>query len=214
MENFEKVSIVFDNSTMNDLVSILRDIYTHNQINFAELCFTIFRICDYFKKCPHLKARDNNYYDSTSLLEKFGFDKKAVSRYKNSFERFCQGNDIKNVRLKSMFEGYSPSKLFELLPLSYATLEEIIDKGIINTSMTVKELRVKVKDLTNGISPDKVIEVIMSDEEEINEEEIPMVFNPDNEYEFEYFKSKCKNQLLNMIWKLYKDYHKLKKKKR
>lgn len=213
MENFEKASIEFESSVINDLISNLRDIYTHNQINFADLCFTIYKICDYFKN-QHIRAKDDIYYNSTMLLEKFGFDKKAVSRYKNSFERFCQGNDIKNVRLKTFFEGYSPSKLFELLPLSYATLEEIIDEGIINSSMTVKELRGIVKDLTNGISPDKVTEVVVDNEEEINEEEIPMVYDPLKEYDFEYFKSKSKNQLINMIWELQKAYQKLKSKKR
>ena len=48
-------------------------------------------------------------------------------------------------------------------------------------------------------------------QEEINEDEIPMAYDPKKYYDFKYFEEKNKAQLLNMIWDLQKEYQKLKK---
>lgn len=211
MENFKRFEIEFEDEEANNLVCDLRDIFTHTQNNFAEMCFTITRIWMYFDLKPK-QAKDDLYYTAYTLLDKFGFDRKAVSRYKNCYTKFCEGNDLKNVRLKSYFEFFSSSKLFELLPLSDETLNNVLFKGLIKPSMTVKEIRGIVKDLINGVTLDKVTEVKL--EEEINEAEIPMVYDPAKEYDFDYFKSKCKNQLVNMIWELQKAFQKLKNKRK
>ncbi len=212
MENFvytENGFLDFEDSQLSQMVNCLAHCYNNNQINFAKLCFTIYSIHAYCKN-NYWKAKDNEYYNSYKLLAKFGFDKKAVSRYRQSYEKFIQGCVIENVSVKPYFHGFSPSKLFELLPLSYETLETAIDKKVIRPEMTVKEIREYLKTLKEGT--DKAETVI--EDPVINEEEIPLAYNPVQEYEYSYFESKTKNQLLNIVWELQKAYQKLKGEKK
>lgn len=195
---------------LNKLLNWLRYCYNAQQKRFAELCFTIYKICDYCNKMTYLKAKNGEYYDCYKLLKKFGFDKKAVSRYKNCYERFCQGSDIQNVFIKDYFCNFSPSKLFELLPLSYETLENAINSKLIKPDMTVKEIRAFVKNLKSGNKAETVIEQDVG----INEEEIPFVYDPKKEYEYSFFESKTKNQLLNIVWELQNTIQKLLKKEK
>ena len=200
MENFvldDKFD--FEDKTLHMLCLDLRGCYVFNQKNFAKLCSTIYKIWCYCKN-NYWKAKDNEYYNSYKLLAKFGFDKKAVSRYKQCFERYIQDNDNYEFNVKTIFEKFSPSKLFELLVIPYEKLEELIDKHIIYPEMTVKQIRDYIKSLKNGAN------------EEINEEEIPEAYNPSKKYDFSYFETKTKTQLLNMIWELQKAYQKLKEK--
>lgn len=210
MENF----IISNCPEMEDvelgfLLKNLFNCYYNNQISFAKTCYSIYKIWEYCKdKC--FKAKDNEYYDCYKPLKKFGFDKKAVSRYKCSYERFCQGNSLTNVFVKVYFDGFSPSKLFELLPLSYETLENAIDSKLIKPEMTVKEIRTFVRTLKSGQPVETVVEQKVS----IDESEIPFVYDPKKEYEYSYFESKTKNQLLNIVWELQKAYQKLLKKEK
>lgn len=215
MEDFKKFNIEFEQSELYFFVEKLNDCFRQSNKNFAQLCFCIYNIWSYFKG-HYIKAKNNEYYNSYSLLEKFGFDKKAVSRYKNSYERFCQGDTFGTVKIKDYFNDFSSSKLFELLPLSYNTLEYAIDKGFLKPTMTVKAIRNTVKLLINGEEPTTVTEVINNSNnlEEINEEEIPMTYSPDNVYDIDFFKARSKNQLINYIMTLQTAYQKLKNKKR
>ena len=99
MNEMIKCDIEFEDKTLNELLNCLSHCYNQNQINFAKISFTIYSIWDYCKN-NYWKAKNNELYNSYKLLEKFGFDKKAVSRYKCSFERYVQGTTIENVSLK------------------------------------------------------------------------------------------------------------------
>lgn len=214
MEDFKiSCKVEFDDIELNALIVNLKSFYKKQQHCFAGICLTIYKIHSYFKE-RYVKAKDNLYYSCNSLLEKFGFDKKAVSRYKQSYERFCQGSEYSNIALKDYFNGYTSSKLFELLPLSYSSLEELINKGIINSEMTVKQIRKIVKQIINGDDAVLVADVPVEEREEINEEEIPMAFDPLKKYDFEYYKAKTKNQILNMVWELQNTVQKLLNKKK
>ena len=68
--------------------------------------------------------------------------------------------------------------------------------------MTVKQIRDYIKSLKNGTN------------EEINEEEIPEAYDPTKKYDFSYFETKTKSQLLNIVWELQKAYQKLKEKRK
>ena len=210
MENFVISNCPeMEDNELNKLLNWLRYCYNAQQKHFAELCFTIYKICGYCKdKC--FKAKDNEYYDCNKLLNKFGFDKNAISRYKNCYERFCQGSDIQNVFIKDYFCNFCPSKLFEMLSLSYETLEKAVDSKLIKPEMTVKEIRAFIKELKSGHNVTNVVE----EDLEVNEEEIPFVYDPKQEYEYSYFESKTKNQLLNIVWELQGMIQKLLKKEK
>ena len=199
MQDFTNFNIEFEDNNLTLLCNDLKNCYNDNQKNFARICVTIYNIWSYCKDNSY-KAKNDDYYNSYKLLAKFGFDKKAVSRYKQCFERYIQGYDVNNVSIKTYFKDFSPSKLYELLVIPYEKLEELIDKHIIYPEMTVKQIRDYIKSLKNGAN------------EEINEEEIPEAYNPSKKYDFSYFETKTKTQLLNIVWELQKAYQKLKEK--
>lgn len=205
MEEFIKSDLEFEDDKLFWLVERLRDVFNNSQDNFSNLCEAIYNIWSYCKG-NYWKAKDNEYYNSYKLLAKFGFDKKAVSRYKQCYERYVhkeQGG------LHSLYEDFTPSKLFELLVLSDETVKSSISNGLIKPTMTVKQIREYIKTLKDG--SDKAEKVI--EDTTINEEDIPMAYDPKQEYEYSYFETKTKNQLLNIVWELQKAYQKLKSNK-
>ena len=208
MENFRSFEVEFDDNDLNNLIGELQQCFSNSQDTFVRLCYTIHNIWSYCKN-SYWKARDNEYYNCYKLLSKFGFDKKAVSRYKKCFETFMVASSYIDLKLQDIFQGFSSSKLFELLPLSYATICQSIDKRLITSEMTTKEIRAVVKEIKGGKTVEKVIE----EKQEINDKEIPMVYDVNKQYDFEYFQSKTKNQLLNIVWELQQKYQALLKKK-
>ena len=202
MEEFIRSDLEFEDDKLFWLVERLRDVFNNSQDNFSNLCEAIYNIWSYCKG-NYWKAKDNEYYNSYKLLAKFGFDKKAVSRYKQCYERYVhkeQGG------LHSLYEDFTTSKLFELLVLSDETVKSSISNGLIKPTMTVKQIREYIKTLKDG--SDKAEKVI--EDTTINEEDIPMAYDPKQEYEYSYFETKTKNQLLNIVWELQKAYQKLK----
>lgn len=196
LEEFKKCDLEFENSELSYLVSSLNINFGRYKSCFVSTCIDIYKIWS-FCKGQYWLAKDHEYYNSYKILEKFGFNKKAVNRYKNCYERFIVDN-----QLKLEFENFSPSKLFELLPLASNTANEYIDKKLITPEMTVKQIREFIKSQKDGeTSTQEVTEDIS-----VKEEDIPMAYNPKQKYEFAYFESKTKNQLLNMIWELQKEY--------
>ena len=216
MENFNiNNSIEFESEELNFWIKNLNACFNNANKNFAGLCLVVYKIHSYINH-RYFQAKDNDYYNVYSLLAKFGFDKKAVSRYRNSYEYFCENDTVATVKLKSKFIEFTPSKLFELLPLEKESIDYAIDKKFVASNMPCKEIRIVVKDLIHGVEPSTMVSKVDETEkkEEINESEIPLVYDPTKEYDFEYFKDKTKNQLINMIWDLQKAYQKLKKKAR
>ena len=209
MENFIKCDLEFDDVELSALVKSLSRCFDKQQDNFIYICKDVYRIWKYCKG-NYWVANDNESYNSYKLLEKFGFDKKAVSRYKQCYEKFIVDNP-QRLALILPVKDFSPSKLFELLPLSQETVFELVDKQFIRPEMTVKQIREYIKAMKDGDKPEKVIEDNSS--VEINEEEIPMAYDPKQEYEYSYFETKTKNQLLNIVWELQSAYQKLKNKK-
>lgn len=210
MENFNIENIPeFDDVNLQELINNLKNCYRDNQNNFAKVSFLIYKISNDYGS--YIVSNDNKCYRANELLEKFGFDKTQVTRYKQSFNEFCQGTTLENVHVKEIYFGFSPSKLFELLKLSYLTREKAIEKEIIRPDMTIKQIRDYIKTLKNDDAEKKVL----SDEElESEDEEIEQAYNPKQYYEFDYFKGKNKSQLINIVWELQKEYQKLLNKKK
>ena len=206
MENFVNVKLEFSDKTLSTLVANLNSTYLNCQSNFVDICIGVYKIWDYCKG-NYWKAKDNEYYNSYKLLEKFGFDKKAVSRYKQCYEKYIDGKNDNNYCLWSLVNNYSPSKLFELLVLSNEDIIELIEKDLLYPTMTVKQIRELIKSFKNGFEEPNNETTI-----NINEEDIPLAYDPKQEYEYSYFENKTKNQLLNIVWELQKAYQKLKSK--
>ena len=202
MDEFINYDIDFEDKELHYLMNELSDCFVDGQLNFCKLCKTIYGIWNYCKN-NHYKAKNNEYYNSYKLLAKFGFDKKAVSRYKQCYERFIVQE---TALLYNDYREFSPSKLFELLSLSEETATELVKKQLITPTMTVKQIREYIKTLKDGT--DKAEKVI--EDTTINEDDIPMAYDPKQEYEYSYFETKTKNQLLNIVWELQKAYQKLK----
>ncbi|MGN1221944.1 MAG: hypothetical protein ACI4TT_01760 [Christensenellales bacterium] len=207
MEDFIKCNLEFEDFELNSLVTSLNFCFDKQRDCFVYICRDIYKIWKYCKS-NYWKAKDNEYYNSYKLLAKFGFDKKAVSRYKLCYEKFVVDND-QTLSLAIPFLEFTSSKLFEMLSLTKETAFELIDKKVITPKMTVKQIREIVKTLKNGT--DKAEKVI--EDTSINEDDIPMAYDPRQEYEYSYFETKTKNQLLNIVWELQKEYQKLKNNK-
>ena len=205
MEEFIKSDLEFEDNELYWLVERLRDTFDNSQLNFAKTCECIYNIWKYCKG-NYYKAKDNEYYNSYKLLAKFGFDKKAVNRYKLCYERYIHPE---SCSLYPIFEDFTSSKLFELLVLSEDTAKNSIINGLVLPTMTVKQIREYIKTLKDG--SDKAEKVI--EDTTINEDNIPMAYDPKQEYEYSYFENKTKNQLLNIVWELQKAYQKLKSNK-
>ena len=208
MEEFINSDLELEDNELYWLVERLRDNFNDSQLNFAKTCECIYNIWKYCKG-NYYKAKDNEYYNSYKLLAKFGFDKKAVNRYKNCYERYVHPQ---SCSLYPIYEDFTSSKLFELLVLSEDTAKNSIINGLVLPTMTVKQIREHIKTLKDGTDKaEKVVEVANND---YNEEDIPMAFNPEKEYDFEYFNRKTKNELVT-ICVSYQDYlKKLKSKKK
>lgn len=196
LEEFKTCDIEVEDFVLNNFLNQLRDCFDKQQNSFIDTCKTIYKIWSYCKG-KYWLAKDNEMYNSYKILERFGFDKKAVNRYKNCYERFMDFD-----KLHPRYADFSPSKLFELLPLASNTANEYIDKKLITAEMTVKQIREFIKSQKDG---ENATEQVIEDTS-IKEEDIPMAYNPKQKYEFSYFESKTKNQLLNMIWELQKEY--------
>ena len=207
MENFVITEIDFEDKELSLLIRNLKECFYKKQNTFVETCVIIYNIWSYCKG-NYYKAKDNEYYNSYKLLAKFGFDKKAVSRFKQCFEKFIVG-DKGHYTLFPQLYGFTSSKLFELLTLSNDTVFNAIENKLIKPEMTVKEIREFIKSFKDGTDKS---EKVVEDTTEINEEDIPLAYNPKQEYEYSYFESKTKNQLLNIVWELQKAYQKLKSK--
>ena len=203
MVEFIKSDLEFDDNNLYWLVERLRDCFYLEKNNFNSLCEAIYNIWSYCK-CNYWKAKDNEYYNSYKLLEKFGFNKKAVSRYRLCYEKFVADN-----LMSKLVKDFTPSKLIELLSLSQETISQLIEKQLIKPTMSVKQIREYIKTLKDG--SDKAEKVI--EDTTINEDDIPMAYDPKHEYEYSYFETKTKNQLLNIVWELQKAYQKLKSNK-
>ena len=211
MGEFKKINIQFENETLNELVINLNCVFNNNQKNFIDICVGIHKIWEYCRG-NYWKAKDNEYYNSYKLLAKFGFDKKAVSRYKACYDKFIDVKSDGLFRLYAVIEEFSPSKLFELLSLSKDTIISLVTQSLITPDMTVKEIRDFIKNLKNQDKEKKeLIEEKLNDNSEAIEESA--FYNPNKHYDMEFFESCTKEQLLTIIWTLQFEYEKLKKKK-
>lgn len=216
MENFRNNDISFEDLTLNNFVTQLKNCYYNKQNNFAEFCKCIYNIRQCCKD-NYYKAKNDVYYDFYSLLESFGIGKTSAKCVCACYERFVydvfvNGDvpiggldlDIAHVKVKKEYEDYSSSKLFELLPLSEKMLANCLKKKIITADMTVKEIRKKVKELAGQADSDNlVIEDLDNNEEKTLEEQLaslPEAYDPKKYHDLAYFKQFDKATLIDFLF--------------
>lgn len=171
MEDFKGINLEFvenpffeDGLTLNDLILKLNQNFNELNNNFANRCYIIQNLYSLMVG-KTLQTKDKQFLDFYNLMQKFGFDKGIVSKYRNSYFKFCKSFDIETqsvdnfCELKDIYKSFSPSKLFELLPLSDTQIEKDISIKKLTADMTVKEIREYVKSFKNGEpGADKVLE--------------------------------------------------------
>lgn len=223
MENFKICKLKFvnecgnykmDAETINNLVSELNNNLSKDNLNFAGLCYLVDQIELFFYDCGKTDGYGGIYttnserYYFSRLMSEFGFCEKTYDRILKVYKRFVEIRDDVVPVIKKQYENFSRSKLFEILSVSDTQLKTDLKNGKLKPEMTVKEIREYVKQLKNGSGgADKVLEDQSDETDEINEDEIPMAYDPAQTYEFSYFENLSKNQLLNIVWELQKYAH-------
>ena len=209
MEEFKKCDLSFSekDNLLKSYIDDLNNFFNETNNNFAGICFTIWRIydnCNGYWKTTYINGKYFGQCSAYDILKLFGFNRKAVERYKRCYEQFCQGMTKENICLKALYADFSPSKLFELLPLSISMIDACLDKQIIKTTMTVKEIRQKVKELAGKTDPDDLVaeDLDKIEEKTLDEQEaeLPEAFDPKKTHTYEYFKAMTKEALITCLF--------------
>lgn len=222
MENFnqyclpENEFIDFGCKPINELTIYIKKLdkcFKKDSDNFAEICFLVFQIHNLFMKNSYgiyLKKNQNMTYSFDTIMTGFGISKSESSRLLSCYEKFITKETDKPMILAE-FYGFSKTKLFELLQVDNEQLRKDLQNKVLRFDFTIKQIRDYVKNLqTLEKQQAKLNGNDKEEKEEIIEEDIPMAYNPQQHYDFEYFQEKNKAQLLNIVWELQKEYEKLK----
>ena len=207
MENFVKLkNVKFEEQELNTIVEKLKSCFDKIQNNFSQTCYCIYSICNWFDEHPQPKeVLTERYYNKYELLAGFGFDKSAISRMCNCFEKFMIVKNNECI-LATEYKDFTNSRLYEMLPLEKVDVVNLVCTRVIKPEMSVKQIRKVVKSYLNKDNE--------KTETEFDEEEIPDIYDPKQTYDFDYFNSMTKNELVNMIMMLQEEYQKMKKEKR
>lgn len=207
-----------DTKDLNILIKKLDNCFKKDNDNFAEICFVVYRIKKLFDNYKQVYVYPHSIvsYNFDTIMTGFGISKSESSRLLSCYNKFCclSCSDEKTAicRIVDEFKGFSKSKLIELLVVDDDQLLQDLRTRVLKFDMSVSTIRKYVKNLQElkkqqAKSNQKQEE---TQEEQFNENEIPMAYNPQQHYDFDYFEEKNKSQLLNMIWELQKEYEKLK----
>ena len=222
MENFnqyclpENEFIDFSYKPINELTIYIKKLdkcFKKDSDNFAEICFLVFQIHNLFMKNSYgiyLKKNQNMTYSFDTIMNGFGISKSESSRLLSCYEKFITKETDKPM-IFAEFYGFSKTKLFELLQVDNEQIKKDLQNKVLRFDFTIKQIRDYVKNLqTLEKQQAKLNGNDKEEKEEIVEENIPMAYNPQQHYDFEYFQEKNKAQLLNIVWELQKEYEKLK----
>lgn len=156
-------------------------------------------------------------YTFKDIMDSFSLNDTDISRLCSCYEKFViVDSDNKKPALIEEFKYFSKSKLVELITVPNEQLLQDIKTKVLRADMSVKTIRDYVKNYKELQKQNKkLFDKIEDDQEEkVDEEDIPMAYNPKLHYDFSYFENKTKAQLLNIVWQLQTEYEKLKKEKR
>lgn len=233
MENFNKYNgektFIFkdidDNYLQTDkslerLIKSIDTIFGRDNKNFADLCFYTYRLKKLFTDYSHagrwVYSVSDVLYSFDSIMKGFGLDNSQTSRLLSCFDKFCclSESDITKASctIINEFAGFSRSKLFELLTIPNEQLIKDLQDKVLRPDFTIKQLRQYVKNYNALQKQQQKIsnEPNEPEEQSPSDDEIPEAYNPKQHYDFYYFESKNKAQLLNIVWDLQKEYERLK----
>ena len=222
MENFnqyclhENEFIDFSYNPISELTIYIKKLdkcFKKESDNFAEICFLVYQIHNLFSQHSYgvyLKNNKNMSYSFDTIMTGFGISKSESSRLLSCYEKFITKETDKPMILAE-FYGFSKTKLYELLQVDNEQIKKDLGTKVLRFDFTIKQIRDYVKNLqTLEKQQAKLNGNIKEENEEIVEEVIPMAYNPQQHYDFEYFENKNKAQLLNIVWELQKEFEKLK----
>lgn len=166
----EKIKLEFEDVEINQLISKLNTLHNSQQQNFVELCYTVYKIDCWFEDNPDVLLKDkykSDYYNKKELFKILGFKKSQVGRLCQCYQKFMTLIPDVGTKIKEPFVLFTPSKLFELLPLSYDKLVEFINNGQLSADMTIKEIREFLKsfDSVEDVSEEKQEESVPLEDE-------------------------------------------------
>lgn len=205
---------------LKSLINKLDKCFEKDNNNFAELCFTVYRIKLLFDKYKEVhfwgSSRNLNSYSFDSIMTGFGISKSESSRILSCYDKYCclSCSDLETAKCSIVdeFKGFSKSKLFELLVVDNDQLLQDLKTQVLRFDMSVTTIRKYVKNLQELKKQQAKLNQKQEEklEDESFEEDIPPAYNPQQHYDFDYFAEKNKAQLLNIVWDLQKEYEKLK----
>ena len=201
---------------LNAYLSKLSQCFEKDQKNFAEICYYVYKVKELFS--DYSKTLYGGFsskggsirYTFNRIMQNLGIDETQSSRLISCYEKFVT-KDTDKPLIFAEFHDFSKSKLIELIPVPDEQLKLDIHNKVLRSDMSVKTIREYVKNYKVQQKQNKrLTESKEKVEETINEEDIPMAYNPQQHYDFDYFQEKNKAQLLNIVWELQKEYEKLK----
>ena len=214
-KDLNKDNDIQDLEYFNFLINGLKNVCISNDKNFASLCYFTFNLKLLFNRFRYnrIYLNDNRSKFSTGynfdmIMKTFDIDKTQSSRIISCYEKFIIIENEEPI-INPVFAKFSKSKLYELITIDVQQLKNDLANKVLRPDMSVNTIRQYVKNIKVLQNLDKAVNKDNT-KEQVIEEEIPMAYNPKQHYDFEYFKNKTKNQLLNMIWDLQKEYEKLK----
>lgn len=223
MEDFKfDMNISFDNvfvseiayhDAVDGIINIsdhIRIIFRNTNRNNAELCYRLNELKEEYGTLHKVNGHFIEFYEYCERA--FGFSKRTVCNYIQVFNKFiCAAGGT--ARFKSEFEDFNISKLCELLVVSDAQLIRDLKNKNLSASMSKQQIREYVKKLKGGTNAEnKVLEEQQSLDEQ--EAELPSAFDPQHEYDFEFYKSKTKGDLIGYCIDLQRTVQKLLRKKK
>lgn len=146
------------------------------------------------------KTTKGEKYTFYQFMQKhFNLNERYIQKCFNVLKRFTsfgKTGDVAGLTYLLPFNGFSLSKLFELLVLSDSQLEKDISNKILNCNMTVKQIRDYIKSIKGGPKKDnKVLEDNSSEEEtEVTDCGQYIKFSSEN---FDYIKQVIKGKKYN-----------------
>ena len=204
-----------DTESLIKLTNEINDCYSNEQNNFFKLCYLLSELKDLFyssKSYFHgFDTVDKRYTFDSYCLDVIGLTDKTIYRCIDCYKKFMFLESLgaeRIVKIKSKYVNFSKTKLFELLSVSDFQLDKDITSGVLHSDMSVREIREYVKSLKGKKKDNKVLE---DNTEKENLEDLENTFDIKNEYTFEYFRERSKNQLIDIAFKCYQKYKELQK---
>ena len=229
MEDLKKFNEIFEDikdtqhaSVINELIQKINNLIQNEQENFISLCYWFRQLKRHFKtyhsstyKYGAYENKNGRWYYERIIID-FGLSEKTVNKMISIANRFLEEKLDVEPKLRSAFLGYNRSKLFELLVLSDTQIDVAINTKRITPNMSVKQIREYVKSIKGGVNKDNVVleEDDLQQSLDEQEAELPSAFDPQHEYDFEFYKSKTKGDLIGYCIDLQRTVQKLLRKKK